>query len=271
MKKIILFLTTFFVTHIIYAQKNFEGEITYSLHASTGDKPDAILKIYFGTNKIKLRFKEKEDFDKEEIIVLLDSAIKYIVNTDARTFRKKMLRINSKATEFQKKPIMGYTTTPVRNESNGLESLFGGSMQSSNVVFYVADSLYYSMPAIFEGNAELLAIQKNKIVLRADISFNKGAYESSDSTLKDDLVTAEAIDIKSTKVNEEEFTIPADYVSRTNNDYEVTLAATATVEVPVAVDTTVIQYPAKKKVTQKPSKSNSTKNSTKPAAIRKKE
>lgn len=271
MKKIILILLTLISSYTIKAQKNFQGEITYSLHTSTGDRPDAILKIYFGSNKIKLRFKEKEEFDKEEIIVLLDSSTKYIINTKAKTYRQKPLVVNTRSKQLEKRTISGYTTNPLKNENTGLESLFGGSMQSANVVFYLADSLYYTIPAAFIGNAELIAIQKNKIVLGADILFNKGSYEVSDSTEKDDLIKVEAIEIMPRVMNDDEFNIPADYATKENNDYEPSADTTEIEKMPVTVDTTVIQYPAKKKDVKKPVKPNNSKNNTKPAAARKKE
>jgi len=271
MKKIILILLTLIASYTIHAQKNFQGEITYSLHTSAGNKPDAILKIYFGSNKIKLRFKEKEEFDKEEIIVLIDSAAKYIINTKAKTYRQKPLTVNTRAKQLQKRTISGYSTTPIKNENTGLESLFGGSMQSANVVFYLADSLYYSIPTAFTGNAELIAIQKNKIVLGADILFNKGSYEVSDSAEKDDLVNVEAIEVTPRVINDDEFNIPADYTAKSNNDYEPSADTTEIEKVPVMVDTTVIQYPATKKNAKKPVKPYKSKNNTKPAAARKKE
>ena len=269
MKRIILLLLTLFMANFITAQQNFQGVITYNLHESIKNKPDAILKIYFGTNKIKMRFKEKEDYDKEEIIVLLDSAAKYIVNTETKTYRKKILSV-SIPKQYQKKIIEGYNTTLFKNENNGLESLFGGSMEKTNVVFYLADSLYYTIPAAFADNAELVAIQKNKIVLGADIEFKAGAYDVSDSSIKDDVIKVEAIEIKPMKISDDEFNIPADYVSKMNNDYEPLTDSIAVDKMPVE-DTAVIKYPEKRNAAKKPVKPNKSGNTVKPITTGKKE
>ena len=273
MKRIVFILAMLVIIQQTNAQKNFQGEITYRLHTAMGDKPDATLKIYFGSNKIKLRFKEKDDYDKEDIIVLLDSSAKYIVNRESKTYKKKMLAVDQSAKHDQSKNIAGYHTTPFKTENTGLEGLLGGSMTTANLVFYLADSLYYNIPSTYTGNAELIAIQKNKIVLGADIVFKPGSYEDADSGMKKDVVTVEAIEIKPMIFKDDEFNIPAGYTLAMNNSYESPPAADTVmkIEMPVSSDTAIIKYPKEGKRSGKPSEQDKAKKVNKPKAAAKKD
>jgi hypothetical protein len=267
MKQLFLILTTVIISSIVSAQKNFEGSITYRLHASTGDKPDAELKVLFGIKKLKLLFKENEAYDKDVLIVLLDSAAVYTVNFSEKTFKKSTLTLVSPEKRPEKKIINGYNTSPFMPENTGLGNLLGGMLGSSNVIFYIADSLHYTIPAAFIGNKELLIIQKNKIVLGAEIQIVSPFKELTDSASKgDNIVTAEAVDIRPMAINENEFFIPADFVDRKNMVYPVSEDTVA------VVDTVVVTPPppAVKPVKKKPVKPVSPKTKSTPkAAIRK--
>ena len=221
MKKFLILLISFFIIVSVNAQKNFQGEITYRLHASNEDKGDAELKILFGVNKLKLRFKEKEEYEKEDLLVLLDSAAMFTVNKETKTYTKKPLNVNTPASkQFSKKSFAGYSSTPLIQENNGLGNILGGLMGTSDIVFYLADSLYYNIPAAFIGNQELIAIQKNKIVLGAEINIKNPYNDSEDSSSKKaNLITVEAIEIIPMIINESEFSIPADYVDRKSTSY----------------------------------------------------
>jgi hypothetical protein len=215
MKQLFLILSTLFISHSLIAQKNFEGTITYRLHSGAGDKPDAELKVLFGNRKLKLMFKEKEEYEKDALVILLDSAAVYTVDFTEKTFKKKMLTLSPPPQKPQKRTISGYSTTPFKPESNGLGSLLGGLMGSASTVFYLADSLSYAIPDVYLGNMEFVMIQNNRIVLGAEIQIKSQPYEPEDSTLKNNtLVTAEAVEIKPMPILETEFFIPADFVDR---------------------------------------------------------
>ncbi|MEP7254663.1 MAG: hypothetical protein ABI666_02750 [Ferruginibacter sp.] len=271
MKKSLILLISFFIVVSVNAQKNFQGEITYRLHVSNEEKADAELKILFGVNKLKLRFKEKEDYDKEGLIVVFDSAAIFIVNKETKTYTRKPLHTNAPAKHFSKKSFAGYSSTPLIQESNGLGNILGGMMGTSDIVFYLSDSLYYNIPAAFVGNQELIAIQKNKIVLGAEININSPYKELQDSSSNQtNLITVEAVEIKPMIINEDEFTIPADYVDRKSSDYSPAEDSVA-VSAP-EIDTVAVAPPtARKTVPKKPVKSNKSKTAVKSSAVKRKE
>jgi len=274
MKILFLILTAICITVTASAQKNFQGEITYKLHAENEDKPDAELKIIFGSNKLKIRFKEKEDYDNDELIIRLDSAATYTINREAKNFKKKMLVFSSPVQAAGKKTVAGYSTTPTLTENTWLGSLFGGAGTTSSTTLYIADSLYYYIPAAFTGNMEFAMVQKNKIVLGAEIQIRTGANEMSDPAVKTGfLITAEAIDIKPMEVSDDVFAIPADFTDRKNIVYDDSAAiapAVADTAYPVAVDS-VVTAPKKTTAKKAPAKPVKSKTTVKPAAVRRKE
>ncbi len=272
MKKSLIILISFFIIAAANAQKNFQGEITYRLHASNEEKGDAELKILFGVNKLKLRFKEKEEYEKEDLLVLLDSAAMFTVNKETKTYTKKPLHVNTPASkQFLKKFFAGYSSTPLVQENNGLGNILGGLMGTSDIVFYLADSLYYNIPAAFIGNRELIAIQKNKIVLGAEISIKNPYNESEDSSSKKaNLITVEAIGIIPMIIDEAEFSIPADYADRKNSGYSP-IEDSVAVSAP-EVDTVAVSPPPTLKTTpKKPAKSTKTKTPVKSSGTKRKE
>ncbi|MFM6924188.1 MAG: hypothetical protein ACKOU7_01705 [Ferruginibacter sp.] len=268
MKQFFLFVTAVLICTMVSAQKNFQGSVTYRLHASIGDKPDAELKILFGDKKLKLLFKEKDEFDKKALVILLDSAAAYALDPENKTFRKTTLTLTAPAKNPDKKLINGYSTTSFKPENTGLSGLLGGMLGTSNVIFYVADSLYYYIPAAFTGNKELVAIQHNRIVLGAEFQIESPFTEYTDSASRNNpnIITAEAIDIKPMVPDAGEFLIPADYADQKSISYSETSDSTA-----VMVDTAVIAPPAAKPAKKKPAKRASPKSTSTSKAIRRKD
>lgn len=272
MKKLLIILFSLFIIVSVNAQKNFQGEITYRLHASVGEKGDAELKILFGQNKLKLRFKEKEEYEKEELFVLIDSAAMFTVNNETKTYSKKILHVYTPSTkQYSKRSFAGYSSTPLVPESNGMGSILGGLIGKSNVVFYLADSFFYNIPNALVGNQELIAIQNNKVVLGADIYLTDPFTETQDSSAnKANIITVEAIEIRPMTVSDAEFNIPADYVDKKSISYEPVEDSMA-VKSSEVVDTVAVVPPPVKIVPKKPIKSNKPKTKVKPAGLKRKE
>lgn len=269
MKQLCLIITMLSVVIFSNAQKNFEGIITYRLHASIGDKPDAELKIFFGTKKIKLLFKEKEEYAKNALIILLDSTAAYALDVTEKTFRKTTLALSAPAKKPEKKLFSGYAASPLKTENTGLSGLLGGMLGTSNAVLYVADSLHYYIPAAFAGNKELVMIQQNRIVLGAEIEIISAFKEFSDSTTNNNIITVDAIDIKPLAVAETEFTIPADFTDKKDMLYTEPVTDSSVV---VPVTDTAIEAPVKpviKSAKKKPAKAATSKSA--PKAARRKE
>ncbi|GAB2819720.1 hypothetical protein [Ferruginibacter profundus] len=231
MKTVFLILTTLCIASFVNAQKDFRGEIIYQLHASGEEKPDAELKVLFGERKLKLLFKEKDDYEKDALVVLLDSGATFTLSAADKTFKKKMLVANYPLPAPQKKTIGGYTTTPFQPEKNGLSGLYSRLFGSSDATFYLADSLTYFIPEKYKGNMEFIIIQRGRIVLGAELQMPRPPSEEEfdSGTTSNQVITAEAISVTSMPIDENEFIIPADYTNQKNISFQP----------PVIVDTTV--------------------------------
>lgn len=275
MKKIIACITFLSVLTAAHAQQNFQGQIIYKLHSSEADKPDAELKVLFGNGKLKLWFKEKETYEEDALLIRLDSAATYVLQPNSKTYKRRMLQANLVHQDAQKKSIHGYSTTPFIPESNGLSALLGGFLSTANSVFYVADSLYYTIPEAYAGNKEFLMIQKNKIVLGVEMKLQAnlfGAAENDDK--KNNTISVEAIEITPMSFKEEEFAIPADFINAADAAATPAMADTAAVDTTApAVFESQFTPPAlpKKTTAKKPVKSNKTKTPVKSAAVRRKQ
>ena len=267
MKKLFAAALFFFTGYSIQAQENFQGEITYKLHANTNDKPDAELKILFGVNKLKLRFKEKQEYDKEYLLVVFDSAAIFVVNEEEKTYKKKPLRTSPPLKQVEKRTFAGQSATAYPQERTGLSALMGGLVSSTEAVFFLADSLYYYIPAIYGSNAELMAIQRNRIVLGAEIGLTTAYNEMPDGNSKaPDLITAEATEIRPMSISNEEFISPSDYMDSKDMVYApVADSALA------ALDTIAVAAPPMKKSKTQPAKPNKSKTPAKTSAIKRKD
>lgn len=266
MKRTITVIACLIIVGAALAQKNFEGEITYKLHATAEDKPDAELKILFGPKAMKLRFKEKEDYDKNELLVLFDSAAQYTLNTENKTYKKRILTLRSEPSFIKNKNIAGYSTTGIINERNSISQLASEFMTMGNSIFYLADTLYYTIHSYFGPDPVLSAIQNNKIVLGAEIMMQTGTYEMTDASKNKNIITAEAIEVKPMHFADNMFSLPADYTSNINSTYEEPVADSAM----AVMDTVAAPKPIKKSV-KKPAKPVEKKTNNQPAAIRRKQ
>ena len=86
--KLIYAVVLVLLVNSINAQQSFQGSIVYNLHVPQ-EKNDAELLIQYGPNKIKIKFKEKADYDKTYLLIDLDSSKFFIVNNDEKTFQIK--------------------------------------------------------------------------------------------------------------------------------------------------------------------------------------
>lgn len=267
MRKYPLILLALCLSLQLAAQKNFQGEITYQLHSSSNPEQDANLKIIFGNNKLKMRFKEKEDYDKADLLVFIDSAVSYTVNSENKTFTRKALQLFSTARATEKKTYFGYSATPYSPEYSPVAGLVGSFSDVTTADFYLADSLFYYIPPTLTGNQELVAIQKNRIVLGMIIQL-KSKYADSGTTQAEQLVTAEAIEIKPYIPAESEFIIPADY----KDGREAIMSPVTDTATTVVVDT-AYRYtpPVKKGAPKKAAKPKSGGSKPKTQAIKRKE
>jgi hypothetical protein len=215
------------------AQKPFEGIIVYKLHNSAEEKQDAELTALFGKNSIRLRFKENENYDKEEVLINLDSGKVFTLNSTEKTYRvKKLVSTDFSAADLSSKKIAGYETTAVDMSHQSIAgSLFGGG----KLVLYKANDLYFPVPEKYSTNPELVIVSQNKIVLGAVLKYNKKTlmYDENedDDTLQDmPIITVDAISVKLMNLPTEDFIIPSDYAKYSYNDFSVADSAIAMVD-----------------------------------------
>lgn len=266
MKQLISALVMFIIMASVNAQKNFQGEITYKLHSNFEQKADAELKVLFGVNKLKLQFKEKETYDRNEVLILLDSSATYTLNRDDKTFSKKLLLRNSLSVRPLKKSFNGYGSTLIQPDDNVIGALLLGMAGSSNTFLYVSDSLFYTVPEALASNIEFSMLQKNKIVLAAEMEM-KNNFDRAGGDTATKQITIEAIAIQPMTINDAEFTIPSNYENIINKTVEApTMAAEAPVDSAVAVPQQM-----KKPLKKKSPGSGKTKTVNKPGAIRRKQ
>ncbi len=111
-------------------------------------------------------------------------------------------------------------------------------------------------------------VQKNKIVLGAEISIRSGYNEMPDDNIKPgNLITVEAIEIRPAIISEDEFRISRDYVNRDSMGYE----AVEDTSVLMVIDTTAVPSPPQKKAGKQPLKPNKPKSPQKSSAVKRKD
>lgn len=196
------------------AQKDFEGKIVYLLHNDTKKNEDAELTILFAKNKIRLSLKDKKDsasdLDYSTSIINIDSGKIFTLNTyDSSYSAKKLIEKHSLETPTRKL-IAGYAATSYIEDSK--MSILGYFKRSSNLVFYISDSLNYTLPEKYSINPEFLMINKNKIVLGAEMYVDFSAWsDENDSTKNDGRISIEATRILPMQMPDSAFEIPSYY------------------------------------------------------------
>jgi hypothetical protein len=254
-----------------YGQKQFEGTIVYQIHIPDDKVVAPELVVLFGKNALRLKFKEKGDYDKEEIVIRLDSGKIYTLNTEEKTFRvKKLVEKEKNDSTLAGKKIAGFNTKAVDLSGSGAGGSFGSYFGTANTVFYIADSLFYFLPEKYTPNQELIFLYQNQIALGANITLSDKYEEAdADSTGKKRNISAEAISVKWETIDENEFSVPADFVKYT---YE------SRVDTAIEMVDTAIAAPPVKPVkkpsvnnTKQPAKPKTKAGSTKTGAIRKPE
>jgi hypothetical protein len=178
----------------VQAQQVFQGSIVYTLHVPQ-EKNDAELLIMYGPNKIKVKFKEKADYDKTYLLIDLDSSKFFIVNNEEKAFQIKKLTEKISEENLASKTIAGHLTTPVSiTSATGLGSIFG---VSGTTVLFTASDLYYPVPKKHVGAPELTMIQNDHIVLGAEIKM--GSPGMSDK-VPDSILQQMKVSIEATKI-----------------------------------------------------------------------
>jgi hypothetical protein len=261
MKQLLFVLAVLLGITSAYSQKKFEGKVVYLLEADKDEKKPE-LTVLFSPGKIKLTFKENEEPDEKYVLVILDSGKVYTINTASKQYKQKKLQVTEDAGSYTpvKKSIAGYGTTSAKLPLSGPGGMLGGFISFKNMVFDVADSLVFEVPAKYLNNPELMMLSNNHIVLGAQMSM--GSYlteaESDDENEQEKMtkkILVNAIAVTPMNFGADEFAIPAGYELEVRKPYEMPMADSAVSmydTTMMAVDT-VVSYrqaikPAKKPV-----------------------
>ena len=273
MNRIFILIAGLFLTNLALAQKQFEGKIIYNLHASMDEKkgePDAELTAVFSSNKMKLYFKKEGKDDPEAIILNMDSGKIYTVNSEIKRYSVKDLKEKPAAQPMSSRTFVGYKAMPVQANENGLGSLLGGVFASSEFTFFVSDSLIFNVPEKYSRNAELILVNKNHLVLGADIKLGAFMGSEGDAESKENLITAAATMISPMPISPAEFVIPSDYINKID-DFAAADSSAAMDKIEMAMDTPVAvsKKPVVKKTSTKKTTPRKITGNKSSAAIRK--
>ncbi|MFL5808962.1 MAG: hypothetical protein ACJ749_05530, partial [Flavisolibacter sp.] len=236
---------------LVHAQQPFQGRVVYTVRVAN-EKEVPEFTVLYSPNKIKIKFKEKQEYEKEYLLIDLDSGKLFTVNTGTKTFHSKNLtQVNTKEAPVTK-TIAGYQTSSVTLKNPGTGNLFGG-LSSGTTVLFAAPDLYFPVPEKYGDIPELILIQNNHIVLGAELKIANGemAEDMPDSLQQQMKIDIEATGVYPEVFNIAEFSIPADFTKQTHWMGSDTVA--------VAMDTVSMEEwppvpppPPKKKTGSKP-------------------
>ncbi len=205
------------------AQKDFEGVIRYKLISPEGkgeDRSDTFeIKIHFAPGRLLL--KTTKEREKEDILVILDSAKTYELNKTEKTYRAKRLTTSSPFAPAGKEMVEGYTTTPLQISGiNWIQAMGRGS------TLWFADSLFFHIPANLEGNEELMMIDNNRILLKATIRMDDFMSPYTDENEMESgriqyEIKMTAIEVIPGTQPPSLFMIPDDYKKRSTHSYSI--------------------------------------------------
>jgi hypothetical protein len=283
----VLFLAAVFILagSSCFSQKQFEGTIVYKLHAPDKKDNDAYLTVLFGKDGIKMKFAEKDKSDKEELLIRVDSGKIFTLNTGEKTFTaKKLVQKKKVDLNLSDKKIAGYNTHAVDMSANAIMGMMGSMSMGGSAVFYISDSLLYPVPEKYTNNMELTLVQNGRIILGAELKFGRyrpfGEEDDEPENNQEEMnekqsITVEAASVKWEAFDGNEFTIPVDFVKRTNNYNDMPLSD-STIMFDTAIqsmDSVAVKAPVKKPATnsKQPAKPKAKTNNTKSGAIRKPE
>jgi len=224
MRYTILLLPLLLIVTNVFAQKTFEGIIVYKIHDNEGKKADEEITALFGKAGIKVKYRKDDQYDKEVLLINLDSGAIYTLNESEKTFTKKYLITRKPMQTTPDQMIAGYNTKAV-DMSGNMGYLGAASGLGTEIILHRSDSLFYPVPDKYWGNSELVIINNNHIVLGADIAMRDGfgreaQEEDSVSANEKDVVNIVAKEIKWEILDEKEFQVPADFTKYSYSTFE---------------------------------------------------
>ena len=231
----------------LYGQQIFQGSIVYKYHFPEIDDAPEIMVVY-GPNKLKIRFKEKDEWDKTFFLIDLDSGKSSTVIPETKTFLSRKLVDTTSIQSFTGKTIAGYKTNSSMLQHSNMSNVIS-SWSSGSIVLFTAPDLFYPVPGRYKDIPELIMIQNNHIVLGAQQTKESARLEDTidDRAGQRKVTRLEAIRIDHQQLDMAEFSIPSDFKKISADDLKDTLIHV--VDTVYSVEATEIPPPppAKKK------------------------
>ncbi len=213
-----LFLLIFLPSSLFaISQQRFEGIIDYRVHNDSKKMDTSALRVYFGKNAIKLIIREDKKTDSEQILILIDSATTYILDTIKNTYSQKKLHRQKNiqpVSEAKPKLIAGHGASPLTIRPETMLQLFRFN-NPTTIQAYLADNLYYTIPLELAANPEFAMIFDGRILLSVDFYLSESYYGwpiPEDSEIPEDHITAEAYSIRPMHLDNAVFQIPPGYI-----------------------------------------------------------
>lgn len=241
------------------SQTPFEGKIIYT--ATGSEKPDSgYLTIYFGKPGIRLELVEARRPDKvlEPIIINLDSGKVFELKHESKTYKQTILKKREPKPDLTAKKIAGFDTRPKVFDFSPFGPLMSFLQEH---VLHVSDELNYPVPEIYDGNFELIMVQKGKIVLGAEFyTVEEIAWPVNDTMAakRKNIFSVFAKEVIRQPVDPALFAIPPDYSQTEPHDYRMdSISVMLDTTVPYLADTTYMAddlYTPKQKTLQKKKK-----------------
>ncbi|MGN6416346.1 MAG: hypothetical protein ACTHMC_02555 [Pseudobacter sp.] len=150
----------------IHAQKRFEGTIVYRAYEASGNnvREDTDLSVEFGKPGIRLNV-IKKGASSESIILNIDSAAQYELDSRLDTYRKKNFERKEKAAPLPGSiDFLGYQADVIDLSENCNNKIFGSSSRG-RVIAYPAKDLFYDVPEEYASTLELSMLYKGKVLL----------------------------------------------------------------------------------------------------------
>lgn len=196
------------------AQKNFEGTVVYTIHDTEG-KGDKQLTVMFGREAIKIKYGEKDNYDKEVLLINVDSGKLYTINEETKTYTVRRLVEKKEAQPgVIQKVIAGFQTKAVDLSGDMQSGRMASVVHGGTFLLYRSDSLFYAIPAKYSNNPELIVVYDNHVALGADITIGAGRDISEEDDYtggSPETITIFAKEITPEKFSDSEFRIGTDF------------------------------------------------------------
>lgn len=245
MKKICVLLAILSVSVMLCAQQPFEGIITYKLKGvdHIGEDMNAELKIYFGKNAIRLKFRDKEFYEKDEIVVRLDSGRSYTLNTENSTYTSRRLFVaQSERVKAKDKNIAGYKTQAVERMALSSSTVFGERFRANQLIAYTSPDLYFPVPDSLRINPEFVFIYDDHIALGVEALYNR-VHEIGLTGGRTESTIIEAVEVNPMTLPTADFLIPpAGYTEEPHYHFDdMAPDSLAFLDTTLVVDTVMIE------------------------------